>query len=401
MSEPTDRRALQSVATQFFINGAVLASFVPRLPEIRDRVGIDTAELGLLLTIGGAIGLIGSVAVSPLVDRFGTRRMIIVGGLLLVAALALIGVADGPVILLLGLAGISTFDVIVDVPMNMQGSWINARASTPVMNRLHGLWSLGTVIGGVVSSRVAAAGVSLQVHLLVAAAVLAITLLFVGRGLLTTDEPSTEPEPDASPGGDRIRKRALRVGLAMFALAGGTAVAMEMTASDWAAFRLTDDFGAAAGLAGLAYVANTGGMTTGRLAGDWIESRIGSQRLIHGTIVIAAIGLVLASFAPTRELTLVGYALTGVGIAPFMPRLYDDAVKLPGRPGAGVGALTAGIRLTALATPLVVGALAASSLSVGQATAVITLPAIVGFALLTRRRHPSTNSPHKVQRTAS
>lgn len=386
MPEPTDRRALQSVATQFFVNGAVLASFVPRLPEIRDRIGVNTAELGLLLTIAGAIGLLGSVAVSPLVGRFGTRQVIVTGGLLLVAALALIGVADSPVILLLGLAGISTFDVIVDVPMNMQGSWINARARTPVMNRLHGLWSLGTVVGGVASSRVAGAGVSLQVHLLTAAATLAVTLVFVGRGLLATDEPSTEPGADDSPDGTRTRKRALRAGLAMFALAGGTAVAMEMTASDWAAFRLTDDFSAAAGFAGLAYVANTGGMTTSRLAGDWIESRIGSQRLLETAIVIAAIGLTLASFAPNRELTLVGYALTGIGIAPFMPRLYDEAVKLPGRPGAGVGALTAGIRVTALATPVIVGALAASSLSVGQATAIITLPAIVGFALLTRRR---------------
>ena len=35
-----DRRALQSVAVQFFANGLVYATFIPRLPEIRDRVGI-------------------------------------------------------------------------------------------------------------------------------------------------------------------------------------------------------------------------------------------------------------------------------------------------------------------------------------------------------------------------
>ena len=44
--------------------------------------------------------------------------------------------------------GMTGFDVLVDVSMNMQASWLSARRHTPVMNRLHGLWSLGTVVGG-------------------------------------------------------------------------------------------------------------------------------------------------------------------------------------------------------------------------------------------------------------
>ncbi len=386
MSEVTDRRALQSVAAQFFVNGAVLASFVPRLPEIREQVDVSLATLGLLMTIAGAIGIIGSVAVSPLIERFGTRSVIVVGGFLLVSSLAVIGLAEHPLVLVAALAGFSVFDVIVDVPMNMQGSWISARRTKPVMNRLHGLWSLGTVVGGIVSARVAASGVSLRVHLIGAVVVLILVLVFVGRGLLVVDETVETADEDASVDGVRAKRKATRAGLLMFALAGGTAVAMEMTASDWAAFRLTEDFGATAGFAGLAYVANTGGMTTSRLSGDWIEARIGRDALLRAAIAVTAFGLALASFSPTRALTLVGYALTGVGIAPFMPRLYDDAVKLPGRPGAGVGALTAGIRVTALATPVIVGALAASTLSVGQATAIVTLPAIVGFGFLTQRQ---------------
>ena len=377
---------MQSVAAQFFVNGAVLASFVPRLPEIREQVDVSLATLGLLMTIAGAIGIIGSVAVSPLIERFGTRSVIVVGGFLLVSSLAVIGLAEHPLVLVAALAGFSVFDVIVDVPMNMQGSWISARRTKPVMNRLHGLWSLGTVVGGIVSARVAASGVSLRVHLIGAVVVLILVLVFVGRGLLVVDETVETADEDASVDGVRAKRKATRAGLLMFALAGGTAVAMEMTASDWAAFRLTEDFGATAGFAGLAYVANTGGMTTSRLSGDWIEARIGRDALLRAAIAVTAFGLALASFSPTRALTLVGYALTGVGIAPFMPRLYDDAVKLPGRPGAGVGALTAGIRVTALATPVIVGALAASTLSVGQATAIVTLPAIVGFGFLTQRQ---------------
>ena len=40
-----DGRALAAVATQFFINGAVVASYVPRLPAIRDRFDLDLASI--------------------------------------------------------------------------------------------------------------------------------------------------------------------------------------------------------------------------------------------------------------------------------------------------------------------------------------------------------------------
>ena len=90
--------------------------------------------------------------------------------------------------MLFALAMLYTFDVVYDIAMNLQGSWLSARRHAPVMNRLHGLWSLGTVIGGVIAARAAAAGVSLATHLLVVSGVLLVTLLFVGRGLLPVDE---------------------------------------------------------------------------------------------------------------------------------------------------------------------------------------------------------------------
>ncbi len=39
--EAVDRRALKSVGVQFFANGAIYATIIPRLPEIRDQVGIS------------------------------------------------------------------------------------------------------------------------------------------------------------------------------------------------------------------------------------------------------------------------------------------------------------------------------------------------------------------------
>ncbi|WP_158412425.1 MFS transporter [Ilumatobacter nonamiensis] len=378
----TDRRALLSVAVQFFVNGALFASFIPRLPEIRDDVGVTTATLGVLLAVGALSGLGGSVVVGPLIERFGTRSVLIGGAAALCCALPVIGFATGPAVLLVGLAALSVFDVLVDSAMNIQGSWLSGRRSSPVMNRLHGLWSLGTVVGGFGATRLAAAGVSLQWHLLGVSCILGVVLVFVGRGLLREDEHVDE-RGDVDPA--TSRRARLKIPLVMLGVAGACSIAMEMTSSDWAAFRLSDDFDATPGVAGLAYVAFTAGMTSGRFGGDSMVVRFGARRVADVGIAMTVSALAFAAFFPNRWVVMVAYLVAGLGIATQFPKLYDDAAKYRGRPGAGLGALTGGSRIAMLVTPVVVGSLASTSLSVGAATAMVTLPAAAVFVLVTRR----------------
>jgi MFS family permease len=376
-----DRRALVAVATQFFVNGALFASFVPRLPEVRDRIGIGTNTLGVLLAVGALAGLVGSASVGWLIERFGTRRMLVGAGVALCGSLPLIGFATVPAVFVIGLSLMSMFDVLVDSAMNLQGSWISGRRSAPVMNRLHGLWSLGTVVGGLGAAQLAGARVSLQWHLFGVACVMLVVVLFVGRGLLRVDEHAGPPEVMAGIG-PASRSRGP---LILLALGGGCSIAMELTSSDWAAFRLKDDFDALPGVAGLAYVAFTLGMTSGRFGGDAVVARFGQTRVADLGILLTIVALATAAFASNRWIVMLAYLIAGLGIATQFPKLYDDAAKHPGRPGAGLGALTAGSRVMFLVAPIVVGALANSRLSVGAATAAVTLPAAVGFIAITRR----------------
>ena len=385
----TDVRALRAIAVQFFVNGALFASFIPRLPEIRDRVGISVSGIGLLMSIAGATGLIASATVRRAIARFGTRTVMLAAGTLVSLSLPIVGLATTPLVLLLGLAGMLSFDVLVDVAMNMQGSWLSARRHAPVMNRLHGLWSLGTVVGGVSSSRIAAAGISLSTHLVIAGAVLLGVLAYVGRGLLRTDEQHKPAAPTVA----ARRTQSHKPILALFLLAGFFAIAVESTSIEWAAFRLTDDFAASAGFAALAYVAVTAGMTIGRFAGDWTTVQIGPQRLTQLAIGLSGIGLATASLIPNQYLSLFGYTIAGVGIATLLPMLYDAAARHPGPTGAGLGALTAGLRTASLTVPLMVGTLAATHLSVGSAIAIITLPSVFGFLIITLALKRTATSP--------
>jgi predicted MFS family arabinose efflux permease len=392
-----DQRALLAVAVQFFLNGAVFASFMPRLPEIRGRIGVSTATLGALLSIAGSIGIVGSFMVAPAIRRFGTRSVVMLGGFILGGSLPLIGLATGTPLFLIGLVLMMTFDVFVDVAMNMQASWLSARRHAPVMNRLHGLWSLGTVVGGAAASRIAEVGISLRSHLFVASALMLAALFAVGQQLLRVDEhPESEPSmagsADSADSADSVdvrrpSRRGLSPALVMFALTGLFAVVIEMTSMNWAPFRFTDDFGTTVGFAGLGYVAMTGGMTIGRLSGDWLLVRLGADRLFSYAIASTVFGLVIANLMNSMYTNLIGFGFVGLGVSTLLPRLYDLAAKHRDRPGAGLAALTAGIRVALVASPFLVGTLANSTMSVGGAIAVVSLPAVLGFFVVASLIH--------------
>lgn len=378
-----DRRALAATAGQFFVNGAMTASFLARAPQIRDRIGVTVDEFGALLTLAAVFGLLGSLVAGRVVHAASTRRVLQAGAFVMVLTLPLIGATRSPHVWLIALGTYLFIDVLVDISMNMQGSWVSARRHTPVMNRLHGLWSLGTFAGGLGAVAANAAGLSIFTHLLVVAAVMAIALVFVTRNLLRADEEGHADTPVA-PAVAAIASRRTRLAPVMLlVLAGMFAVVAEVTGGDWSTFRLTDDFDAPAAIGSLAFVIYTVGMTSMRFGGDWLQHRLGRRGLHRLSVGLATTGFTIASLVPYEVAAILGFLLVGVGVATFMPRLYDDAARVPGRRGAGLGAMTAGMRVAYLTTPVGVGWLAGTGLSVGDALAIFTLPAMIGLAAVT------------------
>ena len=178
------------------------------------------------------------------------------------------------------------------------------------------------------------------------------------------------------------RKRHLGVG-------GAAAMSIEMTNTDWAAFRLGDDLGAAPGVAGLGFVIFSAAMMVGRLSGDWVQVRVGSTLLIRGASVLVAVGAVLATLVDSVPISIVGFLIGGIGTSVLFPQLYDRAARWPGRAGSGFAAMLIGQRGSAVVTPALVGVLAnTNALSVGQAMAIVVIPAALVIMATTFARPP-------------
>lgn len=380
-----DSRALRAVALQFLVNGIVAASFIPRLPEIRDALGVDLATIGQILTLASLGGLLGSWLAGWVMPRFGTKNAMVVGTLAVIFTLPLVGFASSTWSLLLVIGFLMMLDPIVDVAMNIQGSNISTRRETPVMNRLHGLWSIGSVIGGLLAAGMAALAISLQWHLIGAACFMAVALWYIGGGLLTSDEAVTDSDDTPNKEVVKTRKSAH---LWVYAALGAVAFVPEMIGSDWAPFRAKDDLQLSAGIAGMAYVAFTSGMVAGRLSGDWITAKLGQEKLLNYSVTTAVIGLTIACLVDFTPLVFVGLSVAGIGISVLFPALYDAAAQDSKNPGAALGAMTAGSRGIMLIAPISIGLLAdTDAFSVGMAMALLALPCLFITGYLARRLH--------------
>ncbi|SDF66337.1 Fucose permease [Blastococcus aurantiacus] len=352
------RRARAAVAVCFALNAIFYANLVPRLPALRDDLGLSNSALGLALA-GVPLGaLILGPAAAVLVRRYSSGLVASYGSVVLAIGVAAVAVAPNWPALAAVLLVVGGMDAIVDVAQNAHGLRVQRGYGRSILNALHGLWSLGAVAGGLLGSAAAGLDIPLGRHLGAMAVVFGLVALLTARWMLPgrDDEAITEPAADQPTGGGRSARRSAVIALAVLGTLAASAAFVEDSASSWSAIWLRDDLAATAAVAGLGFVAFQVAMTLGRLTGDRVVDRFGQRRVarIGGAVAAAGFGLMLA--VPTVPTTLLGYALAGVGVATLVPAVYAAADGLPGlRPGVGLTAVNWLLRIGFLVSPPLVG----------------------------------------------
>jgi MFS family permease len=352
---PRLRHSGAAVAALFFVNGATFSNWLPRIPEIRDQLGIGNAGLGATLLGGGLGGIVGALLVGKVIDRLGSRRLLTLVATALSIGMPLIAFAPNAVVLLLLLTTLGVLDVCNDVAMNAQGVIVQQRLGRSIMNRLHAMWSLGFTGGAVVGSAASAAGASVRAQLATVGVIMLITVVVVRRWLIPVDPP---PNAEAAHAAGATPSKRLSPVTIMMAFAALGAIALEVTPNDWSAVLMRDvfDLGKAAGFGTMACA---GAMLVGRLGGDHVLDRIGERRLFRWATILVGIGALITVTAPVGAVAFIGLIVWGLGLSVVFPQLYATAARLPGvSAGAGLGSMLLGQRLGSMLTAVSVGALA-------------------------------------------
>ena len=371
---PSDRRTFVSLGLQCVVNAFVYSTYVARLPDIRDKTGLSIAAMGVVMTIGNLAGLAAMLPSAAVIRRWGSKRVMVVSSVAYVLTLPVLGTSRSPAMLVTAVVAMMITNALVDVAVAMQSATFSAKRHYPAMSRLSGLYSLGTVGGGVVASAIVAAGFDVSIHLVVLAVALAVALVFVSPGLLPADDRPSERRGDAA-GPSRTW-----VVVAVLGLASALAVPLDVVPGEWATFRVTDDLGGTESQAALAFVAFTIGMTAGRLAGDRATAWLGRVRLLRVAVLVSAAGLVLGASVGGAKLATTGFLLAGLGISVVSPLLTEAAGRTP---GPAFTAMFVGNRLAGLLTPLAMGTLAGTPvLAVGEAMIILVVPSAALLVLL-------------------
>lgn len=360
------RSARAAVSVLFFVNGALLASYLPRLPAVKSELDLTNAALGSGIAFWPAGALLASSVAGRAVAWLGSGRLGVAASVVAGLTLPLVGVAPiwgafAAAVFLLGVC-----DGLADVAQNAHGLRVQHAYRRSIINGFHAWWSIGGIVGALAATVAAAMDMPVRTHLALAGGALALIVLAAGRWMLPGPDPGVTQSgegPGADPGDGRPAgvTRSRPPGLALGGVVALTValIIVEDVPMSWGAVYLRDELGTSAGLAGLAVVAATTGLTLGRLLADRPVDRWGHMRVVQASACLASVGMAVALVIGVPWVLLLGFACAGLGAAPAIPAAFHAAGHRPGiRPASGVALVSWSMRIGLLISPLVVGVVA-------------------------------------------
>ncbi len=353
------RRVRTAVFGYFFVLGAATATWSARLPAIKEALHLSDGGLGLALFAVPAGAVLTLRLSGRTVDRFGPARVLRTGGLLVAAALVLIGV--GPQIrnlpvLVVALAWFGMVAGLLDVAMNTCAARLEVAYGRPIMSSLHAGYSIAGLAGAGVGGIFAALALGPLPTFAAVALPLAVFVLLAGRWVVLPPVPAEAVRPGDQPRHSAGQIAAIIWVLGLLALAGQLG---EGSAGDWSAVYLHANLGTSAGVAAVGLAAFSVMMAAGRLAGDRLAARFGSVALVRASGLVAGLGLAAGLLIGTPAAGIAGFALLGIGLAGIFPQVVTSAARLdPAHAGRNIGRIAAVAYSGLLTGPVAIGAAA-------------------------------------------
>lgn len=373
---PTDlRRSRLAIAAAFGVQGLVFISLTTRLPRIQDRWDLGELALSGVLLMMVLLAGAGSLVAERLAPRLDSAVVLRAGLLVVAVSVAVLVLAPTKVVFVLGLAAYGVGLGLVDATGNMQAVALEHRIGRVILPSCHGAWTLGGVIGAVLT--LATTGVPWSAIALVALLPLAAT----AAPYLPRDhgEAATATETDVP------WRPIVMVGLALVVF-----YTVDTAASTWGPVYLDDVFDAPQELVALATLPYLVASGVVRLVGDRLTERVGAVRLLRVGAAIAFVSLAIVVAAPTWPVAVIGFTLLGCGVAVVAPLSFSAAAALAGRdadPGtrqARVDAVVARFNqfnyAGALIGAVMTGVVGAGSLRVGFAVPLVLVVALFWLA---------------------
>jgi predicted MFS family arabinose efflux permease len=353
--------ARRAVLLIFLVCGIGLSSWAPMVPFAKIALGLNDADLGVVLLSLGAGAILTMPFSGVLINKYGSRNVALVSALVVALFLPLLLLATSSYMLAATLflfgAGVGS----IDVSMNAQAVLVQERFGKHIMSSFHGMFSLGGLLGSFGLGFLIKAGLSPSVAAVSISLLLVLIIVTQVKHLLPhSEEHKIESGSFVLPKGP-----VLVLGLMCFIvfLAEGSLL-------DWSAVFLQFSRNFDPSLSGVGYAAFSVAMAVMRLTGDNIIHRLGPAKVVLYGSLLAATGFLIAVLTPWAIAAIFGFVLVGLGAANVVPVFFTAAGRIPNVPPS--------IALPAVTTLGYAGQLAGPAM-IGFLAEVTSLPVALGF----------------------
>lgn len=335
----TDERIIEVI---FFLFGIGVMAWVPRLPEVKDNLGLNNGQFGTIISTGGIGALISLLTMGHVVHHIGTGIVIRSGFTLLALVFAAIPHLTNPFIFLLTniLAGFAISTVHLSV--NAQAFADQETLGRPIISKMHGMWAVGALTTAIISSFLISR-VTLAMHLgFLELFILAFAMFLLQLRNETLLKPKAHKDANFSLSGifssfriDYLVSAGLLCG-----------VLIEFTIGDWASIFARDSIGIKSGLNALPYIIYTLMMIAGRLNANKIHKYFSVERSVKIFGVFGGFGfgggIILSHLFVDRNqnlafiFALIGFAIGGFGASIMGPTFTNAAIERSNQPSSMV-----------------------------------------------------------------
>jgi MFS family permease len=370
----------RATAIVFMASGILTGTLSSRWPWLASRLHLSSGVIGALGLASTAGALVTMPFAARFVHRYGARAASCVLTVATGIALALPPFAPDVVVLAVIFVLMGAVIGTGDNAINTAGVEAEKQTGTTIMSGLHGMWSVGVLVGALAGSLAAKLGLDPRIQFTAMGALIAVSGIACAAWL--AGDPASGPAAEAAvPKFVWPRGLVLLIGLVAFA-----AIFVEFAASSWAALFMHWTLHSTQAVAALATAMFALAMAAGRLAGDYVVPRLGAVRSVRVCGVLGTAGCLLVAVAPDAWLAMLGFVLIGIGVSVVVPLVFAAAGHSGPSPAVGVAGVATISYGAGLAAPSMMGGVAElSSLRVAFALAAVIAVAIgAGAGLLSR-----------------
>ena len=314
----------------FFIESGVLGTWIPRIPDIKEKLALSDGQLGLCLLAMPLGTLLGLFLAARIIEQLGgLRRGCQVFLPLWAISFILPALASVPWVFAAFLLICGLTVGLVEVAMNTEADRLERHYKKKIMSRCHGFWSLGSMAGALTGGAIAQLGVSVELHFILVMPLLALAGFYTASSLpkLHGASAGKEAAGDTKSSGQLIRLPSKAIVLLCVLPIG--IMLIEGAFIDWSAVFMRSILDASPLLISVTYSFFSIVMAAVRLSGDNIREKFSEQLIVQVSGLAASAGIIVFALAPNSLVAFAGAALSGMGVAIVYPPVSYTHLTLP------------------------------------------------------------------------